>query len=574
MEASAIKQHIRVSGGGRGRTPLLRMQSDERLVTLVRRGNHAAFGMLVSRYESRLLAFCRHLLRSREDAEDVLQEVFASSFKAMMADDRPIRVRPWLYRIARNRCLNHLRRISAIGVDSIEDHFSEHGPSTSETVQRREDLWLLVGDIQELPESQRSALLLREMEALSYEQISDVLDKTIPSVKSLLIRARRSLAESAEARSLPCEEALVEVDEVQAGLRERPSRVVRRHMSSCARCAHLQEPEHSLSGLRLWLPLGPLYLLKRLSFSQLIHSAPAGSTATAAGAAAGPTLVGGSSAAGFITAGIGGLAGKAAVGLTAAALGVTGAVVVDTVPTPAKATSSRAAPVAAGAAVPPGAAVPIASAAPTAAAAAVDLGTRQAASRAARGSQPTKTSTSSPTTTGAASPPTPAPADPAAAAVVGGPHTQVVATTLPGAPAHVDATGATANPAAPSGPGIAGSSGGVAPTGTLPSGTPPPASSPDGDGTSATGTATTTGAGTTAGGGTSPDAGTATGTGATTTTGSATTTGTGTATATGAGTATATGAGTTTTTSIGAPASTAGATTPTGTIPPAGLAGF
>ena len=62
------------------------------------------------RYESRLLAFCRHLLGSREDAEDVLQEVLAAAFNAMLADDRPINVRPWLYRIARNRSLNHLRR--------------------------------------------------------------------------------------------------------------------------------------------------------------------------------------------------------------------------------------------------------------------------------------------------------------------------------------------------------------------------------------------------------------------------------------------------------------------------------
>ncbi len=83
--------------------------------------------MLVSRYESRLLAFCRHLLGSREDAEDVLQEVIAAAFNAMLADERPINVRPWLYRIARNRSLNHLRRIQAIGVDSMDIHFSENG---------------------------------------------------------------------------------------------------------------------------------------------------------------------------------------------------------------------------------------------------------------------------------------------------------------------------------------------------------------------------------------------------------------------------------------------------------------
>src|ERR1700684_446773 len=101
MEVSALKYSGAI--GLHGRSPLLRLQSDERLVAMVRRGNSAAFELLVSRYEVRLLSFCRHLLRSREDAEDVLQEVLASAYNAMLADNRPINVRPWLYRIARNR---------------------------------------------------------------------------------------------------------------------------------------------------------------------------------------------------------------------------------------------------------------------------------------------------------------------------------------------------------------------------------------------------------------------------------------------------------------------------------------
>ncbi len=113
--------------GLQARSPLLRLQSDERLISLTRRGSTAAFEALVARYQSRLLAFCRHLLGSREDAEDVLQDVFAAAFNAMLADDRPIAARPWLYRIARNRCLNHLRRAQPVTVDSMDVHLSEHG---------------------------------------------------------------------------------------------------------------------------------------------------------------------------------------------------------------------------------------------------------------------------------------------------------------------------------------------------------------------------------------------------------------------------------------------------------------
>src|SRR6187399_3615328 len=130
-----------------GRSPLLRLQSDERLIALIRRGNHSAFEALVARYQSRLLAFCRHMLSSKEDAEDVLQEVFAAAFNALMADNRPINVRPWLYRIARNRSLNHLRRQQAIGVDSMDVHLAEHGASTADKVHKREEFRLLMGDV-------------------------------------------------------------------------------------------------------------------------------------------------------------------------------------------------------------------------------------------------------------------------------------------------------------------------------------------------------------------------------------------------------------------------------------------
>jgi RNA polymerase sigma factor (sigma-70 family) len=156
MEVSTLKYH-----GGLGlhaRSPLLRLQSDERLIAFVRRGNVAAFETLVGRYESRLLAFCRHLLGSREDAEDILQEVFAAAFNAILADNRPIKVRPWLYRIARNRSLNHLRRNQPVGVDSMDVHFSENGASTADKAHDREEFRLLVGDIHDLPETQRTAL--------------------------------------------------------------------------------------------------------------------------------------------------------------------------------------------------------------------------------------------------------------------------------------------------------------------------------------------------------------------------------------------------------------------------------
>src|SRR5213075_1780626 len=228
LEAGAL-QHSAHLPAIAGRSPLLRLQGDEKLIALIRRGQHAAFDALVQRYQSRLLAFCRHMLGSTEDAVDVLQEVFASAFNAILADERPINARPWLYRIARNRCLNHLRRPQPAGQDSMDIFERDGGASTADTVHRREEFRHIVSDVQGLPETQRTALLLREIDALSYDQIAEAMDTTVPSVKSLLVRARISLAEAAEARRLSCEEVRHELGEAAEGL-AKLSAPARRHV--------------------------------------------------------------------------------------------------------------------------------------------------------------------------------------------------------------------------------------------------------------------------------------------------------------------------------------------------------
>ena len=234
MEASALR-HQAALPNLVGRSPLLRLQSDEKLVALIRRGAPGAFEALVQRYQPRLLAFCRHMLCSQEDAEDVLQEVFAASFNALLADDRPINLRPWLYRIARNRCLNHLRKPRAAGQDSMDVFERDNGATTAETVHRREEFRHIVADVQDLPETQRTALLMREIDALSYDQIAEAMETTVPSVKSLLVRARVGLAEASEARLLTCAEVRLELGQVAEGL-TKSSAPVRRHLKTCERC--------------------------------------------------------------------------------------------------------------------------------------------------------------------------------------------------------------------------------------------------------------------------------------------------------------------------------------------------
>jgi RNA polymerase sigma factor (sigma-70 family) len=370
VEATALT-HSSVPGLNRP-SPLLRLQPDEKLVALTRRGQHAAFETLFSRYQSRLLSFCRHMLSSREDAEDVLQEVFTAAFNAILADEREINVRPWLYRIARNRSLNHLRRASAVGVDSMDIHFAEGGISTGEKVLRRESFRQLIADVQQLPETQRTALLLREIDALSYEQIAHAMETTVPSVKSLLVRARISLAEATEARKLSCAEVRLELGTAAEGLAKLGA-PARRHVRDCERCRsfkkHLKDNNHALAAI---FPIGPILLVKKLLLTTLGSTASAGSAHVAGGAgatagatagasagvtaAAGAGAVGGASTAGgILTAGAGALATKAVAGLAAAALVTAGAVAANHT----SQTTHHHRPAVASAAVAPSAAVPV-----------------------------------------------------------------------------------------------------------------------------------------------------------------------------------------------------------------------
>jgi RNA polymerase sigma factor (sigma-70 family) len=343
LEASALT-HASRRGLLARRSPLLKLQGDAKLIAMARSGNPSAFEMIVDRYQGRLLGFCRQMLGSTEDAEDVLQEVFVNAYRAMLRDEREINLRPWLYRIARNRCLNHLRKPTADAQESMDMVPAVEASSTAERVHNREEFRQLLTDVKKLPETQRSALLLREMDALSYEEIAAAMDTTVPSVKSLLVRARISLAEASQARLLTCGEVRIELSEAAEGLRK-ASAPVRRHVRECEECAdfrsQIRSNEKALAAL---FPAGALFALKGFIGSKLGLGGAGGSTAgagaTGAGAAAGGAAGAGavssvgaaissSGAAGGIGA-IGGAIGtKAVAGVVTAAVLTAGAVKVE-----------------------------------------------------------------------------------------------------------------------------------------------------------------------------------------------------------------------------------------------------
>jgi RNA polymerase sigma factor (sigma-70 family) len=231
---------------------LLRLRSDDQLVALFRMGYDEAFRTIHDRYRQRLFAYTRQMLGgSRSDAEDVLQDVFLRAYGALRNDDRPVTLRAWLYRVAHNRCIDHLRRPVPVAAEVYElSRPPEHDPP--DETERREDLRRLVQDVQRLPEQQRSALLMREMDGLTYAELADALRTSIPAIKSLLVRARIGLVEAGEARDTACadirsELALAHSRGVRASGRSR------RHLRDCQGCREyrraMRTVERSLGAL-------------------------------------------------------------------------------------------------------------------------------------------------------------------------------------------------------------------------------------------------------------------------------------------------------------------------------------
>ena len=135
-----------------------------------------------------MLAFCVHMLGSREAAEDALQLTFVSAYRALRGRDSISSLRPWLYTIARNRCLSELRtRRDAVDVDGVAvDRPSFDG--LADQVQRREELRELLEDVQRLPDDQRAALVLFQLGDHSHNDIAAVLGVRREKVKALIFQ--------------------------------------------------------------------------------------------------------------------------------------------------------------------------------------------------------------------------------------------------------------------------------------------------------------------------------------------------------------------------------------------------
>ena len=180
---------------------------DAVLMLRVKRGDRTAFAELVEKYKQPVLNFIYRTLRDEAEAEDLAQNVFLQVYKSRSRYRRTAKFSTWLFTIARNLCLNELRRRSRHPAESIEETHTDNEDQPQRQYEDKSQMAppekLLHGELAqkieealaELPENQRSASLLCRQDELSYEEIAGVLDCSLSATKSLIHRGRETLKE-------------------------------------------------------------------------------------------------------------------------------------------------------------------------------------------------------------------------------------------------------------------------------------------------------------------------------------------------------------------------------------------
>jgi len=178
-------------------------ETDKELVRRVQKGDRRAFDLLFSRYQFKIMNLVSRYLREPEDVQDVTQEAFIKAFRALPRFRGESAFYTWLYRIAINTAKNHIvarsRRPPGVDVEVDEAEFYDGGEALKdlenpEASLARDELSSAIDEaISDLPDDLRSAVTLREFDGLTYEQIAEIMDCPVGTVRSRIFRAREAI---------------------------------------------------------------------------------------------------------------------------------------------------------------------------------------------------------------------------------------------------------------------------------------------------------------------------------------------------------------------------------------------
>ena len=184
---------------------------DLKTIRRCKRGEEEAFAEILGRYRGAIYNLCYRMTRNPEDARDLGQEIFIKVFSLLDRFDENYAFSSWLFRIGTNHCIDHLRRNrmrflsldGGVGPDGEEYEFQlpDSGPEPDMVLQRKEALDRLEEVIAELPPHYRVITLLRHDQQLSYEEIAEILQLPLGTVKARIHRARNQIQQMLSARS-------------------------------------------------------------------------------------------------------------------------------------------------------------------------------------------------------------------------------------------------------------------------------------------------------------------------------------------------------------------------------------
>jgi RNA polymerase sigma factor (sigma-70 family) len=283
----------------RGLAAHLTLVGDERLARRAGGGDAKAYAAVYDRYHQPLYRYCRSILGNEQDAQDALQSTFAVALSALRDGKRNAPLRPWLFRIAHNESISIVRRRRA--TDSCElESVLPAAASAEDVMWQRARFEQLIRDLEELPEEQRAALTMRELNGLSYDDIAIALDTSPVAARQKICAARRSLLELEEGRTMTCESVQETISRSDRRLLR--GRRVRTHLRNCDSCAAFAAAiDARQTDLKAFTPLLPA--AAAVAFREQLFGA------SLAGHAAVSASVGGSAGA-VATAGVGAAGGS------------------------------------------------------------------------------------------------------------------------------------------------------------------------------------------------------------------------------------------------------------------------
>jgi RNA polymerase sigma-70 factor (ECF subfamily) len=178
-------------------------QQDVLLMLRVAQGDVRAFEQLIEAHQTRVIGAVAKMLGDQTDAEDIAQQVFIRVWKSAPRYQPTAKFTTWLFKITRNLVFNELRRRQRHPAQPLEQEETEHHFQAADTQSMSPDASMLDAELQQavqdaidsLPEAQRMAIVLRRYEAMPYEEIGEILNLSVPAVKSVLFRARTELKE-------------------------------------------------------------------------------------------------------------------------------------------------------------------------------------------------------------------------------------------------------------------------------------------------------------------------------------------------------------------------------------------